>query len=103
MRSLTGSQQFELVPGMTKNKSQYFGGKITTPGQLGSSHNLTLNAQRLILRKGPSFAGMSQIATPSAGDESMMKATVQSSHRVLTKGTSQRQIGPNIHILQKGA
>ena len=46
---------------------------------------------------------MSQIATPSAGDESMMKATVQSSHRVLTKGTSQRQIGPNIHILQKGA
>ena len=44
MRSLAGSQQFELVPGMTKNKSQYFGGKITTPGQLGSSHNLTLNA-----------------------------------------------------------
>ena len=49
-------------PGFSKNKSQYFGGKIMTQSQaIPPSNTNPINSQRMVLnaiRKGPSFAGM---------------------------------------------
>ena len=76
----------ELNQGFSKSKSQHFGGKETTPIQ--GLQNTLENSQRMVfnaIRKGPSFAGMSDIATPN-GVHDLAKATVQPSHRILTKG-----------------
>ena len=61
----------ELNQGFSKNKSQYFGGKLTAPNQTLQTN--LLHSQRMVLnaiRKGPSFAGMSEIATPQGAQES---------------------------------